>query len=630
MKRTCSTLALLATTSIVPAQHLLLPDDAHLTESNVVSAANGSAAFFCNTGGRFQVLYEASHFVGTAGVSGPIVITRIRFRGEDSESNFGGQIFSGVTIQLGSTALTATGMSTTFASNRATATTTLGPLGTTNVTMLPSLGTVPNNACVDIDLTAIGASFVYDPTSPTRCNLLLDITLPATPSPASNLVPIQDTSGTVATIRGRAVSTSAPASTAGTAQNPPVLSLEFTGQGGHVELIPARNESYGAACGGSPSSFYQLFPFSAAFDLAPGGLTLTPDQVASPAVYAVHAGAGAVDLSQLNATPDSTLDEGLVAHALGFLFHFPGGSTTTIRASTNGFLWLDATMMSADFSPTVLEFLGNTASAPCGARLAPFWHDFHAGRNTVTHANSGLHCKTDTAAGPGHAICYVTWFQLGNFNTGTGGGHSVNTMQCVLDQATGRVEFRYGAMSVLTGGASSLLVNGITGFSRGRIGAVNSVDPQSRDLSLEVPFVTKVEGAASNLGLVAAATPVAGGAVYGGRAFPGQHLTWNANNVPPGSLLGAQLLDVAATRPGFQLPPITAPGCRVSTSLDAVVWQTFLFPGASILGTVPLIVPPGLAGCELFAQFVVLDGLIAGPDLVTAASNAIVHTFGLN
>lgn len=117
------------------------------------------------------------------------------------------------------------------------------------------------------------------------------------------------------------------------------------------------------------------------------------------------------------------------------------------------------------------------------------WYDFHCGRNTATHLVTGLHVLTDTAGGPGNAVCYVTWANIGVFNQNPVGGTSVSTMQCVLHEASGIVELRFGEMQV----TSAQLA--IVGFSPGLVGGVASRNPGPRDISHEVPFATGPDGA---------------------------------------------------------------------------------------------------------------------------------------
>ncbi|MEO6597825.1 MAG: hypothetical protein ABIP94_24020 [Planctomycetota bacterium] len=632
---------LLSTALVLPSQtQLVLPDYQYLCESPTQLSNTGATTWWRGTGGRFQIIYEASHFTSKAGVSGPVTINKIMFRGEDGEPNVGGQSWAGVVVQLGSTSLNNTNMSTTFLANQVPVipnTTTLGLPGVTAVTVLPSLGTTPNNYNIVIDLAALGASISYDPTS-AEPNLLIDIMMPTAatiPVTSGAVMAFQDSIGTVAQVRGEGVTTATLpplALTGTTSATPPVVGIELASGGGDPVLIPARNEYYGAACGGSPSTFYQTFLQGEVFDLS-AGLTLTPDSPTAPTIYTVTSGAGAFDATQVNATPDSIADDFLTAAIpLGFTLNYPGGSTTAIKACTNGFVWLDTAMTSNDLSPSVAELLGTTLTFT--ARLAPFWFDLHAGRNTATHPNSGMHVKIDTSGGAGNAVAYVTWFNTGIFNqvsTLGSGGHVVIQMQCVLRELTGVVEFRYGSM--LTAPSSANTACAIVGFSRGRIAGVGSVDPQSRDLSIEVPFSTKVEVAGvNNMGQTAVATPDAGGAHYSGRMFGGQTLTWNANNVPAGTpqMLGIQLLDIGSSRPGFQLLGITAPNCMVSTTLSPLLWEFFFTPlPASVVGTVPLTVPHGFQGTEIFAQFVVLD-FTAGAPLVFRSSNALKHTIGLD
>jgi hypothetical protein len=423
-------------------------------------------------------------------------------------------------------------------------------------------------------------------------------------------------------VRGAGVNAGTSGASVGSHENPPVLGIELTGGGGNRVVVPARNEAYGAACGGSPSAFYQAFLNGQAFDLR--GLALTPNDPATPTYYTVSGAAEPVDPTFTDYFPESTADDGVVAHPLGFTFYFPGGSTNAIVASTNGFVWLASGVAVSDFSPTLAELLGS--SAP---RLAPFWCDLNCGRNVTTHPLAGLHVQTDTTGGPGNAVCYVTWRDVGVYDSAAVAGTAVHTFQLVLRQATGAVEFRYGSMP--RHAASSLATNPsypvLVGFSRGQIGANPSADPRSRDLSLEVPFTTFPEGGVANLGLSSIGTD-SGGLAYGARAFAGQALYWTADNVPPTAVLGVCLLDIVAARPGFSLPTITAPGCILSTSANAVLWELHVTPGASATTSHPFVVPPGFDGVDLHAQYVVLGGLFGAPDLITVASNALRHTVG--
>jgi hypothetical protein len=67
----------------------------------------------------------------------------------------------------------------------------------------------------------------------------------------------------------------------------------------------------------------------------------------------------------------------------------------------------------------------------------------------------------------------------------------------------------------------------------------------------------------------------------------------------------------------------------VSTSISPVLWEAFVIGGPTVTGT-PALIPHGLEGLPMYAQFVVLDGLLLGGDYVTVASNAVKLTFGLD
>ncbi|MBX3462326.1 MAG: hypothetical protein KF830_04090 [Planctomycetes bacterium] len=647
-------LALAVLGSAVTAQRLVLPDNHNFMEASTYSSSLGDTNQWANAGRRFQVLYEASHFTGKAGVAGPVLITHVRFRGEDGEANQGGQIYSNVQIQLGATSLNAATMVTTFGSpvgptpgtagsNRDPAVTTLGTDGTVpSLTVAASVGSCPNNYCIDIDLMAVGAAFVFDPTGP-RPNLLIDVLVPAAPVntiPGGFLIPMQDTVAHGAGIRGRAIWTGTIAALTGSSDTtPPIVGIEFAGAGGWPTELPARAEYTGAACGGSPSTFYQAFSQDQAFDLG-AGLTLVPDVYPAPNFYTVTSGAAPFDVTRLNAVPNSTLDEAVVTFPLGYSFDYPGGSTATIKPSTNGFLWLDPAMTSASFA--VGTGLLRGVPAALTARFCPFWADLDASRNTGMGTLAGLHIQNDTSGGPGNTVTYVTWRDTSSFRYPTGSpsvfGHGVWNIQCVLHEATGIVEYRYGSMMPFVSTHTGTWTDGncaaIVGFSRGRIGVTPSVDPGSRNLSHEVPFSTSIEGASGNALLTGVATPIAGSIFQTGRMFGGQTLRYNIANIPAGSILAWTILDVGVSEPSIQLPPflgITAPGCGISTSLNPILLphEQFLLPGSSVTGVVPLPIPHGWEGTIITAQAIGID-VFGGPYLIPWSSNAIKYTVGLD
>jgi hypothetical protein len=524
------------------------------------------------------------------------------------------------------------------------------------LTAAPSIGRAPNNDILDIDLST-SPMLPYDPTGP-QPNLLVDIryaSAAVAPDPqGSTMVALQDTTGTIAHVRGRGVySTSAGAASGSLSSVPPTMRVEFAGPGGFATLVPARNERFGAACGGQPSAFYQLFAHDEPFDLRlPGqvdglvGLSLIPDQYPAPNFYTVIGGAPVVDLlNGLLAVPTSNGDDDTMVHTLPAAtnFDYPGavaGGTNVIRASSNGYVIVDPAStegtavpnnFAGDYSPTVAEFLGSAATHL--ARFAPFWHDLSPNKNAVLPFGdplSGLHVVNHLAG----SEVLVTWHRVGRYNSVAPVFQEEHTMQCSLNWATGVVQFRYGPMDEIWGDTFSGAVNGLTGFSRGRIGGVASADPQSRDLSIERPFATKVEGGVNNIGLVSRATTVPGGPVHMGRGFVGQTLFWDVSNVPASIFWGFTLIDLGATRPGILGAPLMSlPECMFSLTPFFLIQDIWIPPMApSLAGVNGLPIPAGyqplLQGAELHAQFVAID--FSAAQLVQHTSNAVKHVIGNN
>lgn len=619
--------------SALHAQQLVLPDFQHLCESATQLGNAGTTAYWRTSGGRFQILYEASHFTGKAGVGGPIWIDKLMFRGEDGEPNLGTQQWNDVRVELGITSLSATAgtFGATFATNRLPATTIMGPLTTiATVTAQPSDGSTPNNYNIVINLAAALASFNYNPLNPTMPNLLIDISMPTPatlPGNSGDVMAMQDASGPAVTVRGRGLSSAVWNAASGTLGAPLVVGIEFSGApGGFNPPVPARNEFYGAACGGEPLSFYQSFLNGQPFDLGGKCLKLSPDSANLPTYYDVDWGTTAFSLPL---TRVSTADDALVTVALPWNVKYPGGpvgGTGTIKACTNGYIWLDPTRVAADTTPTVGKLLGGASST---SRLAPCWYDFHCGRNLVTHPTSGLY--VDITGLAGNRICTITWLDVGVFNsTTTGSGHAVHRMQCNIYEATHAVEFIYGAGSLMplycSNGTTLNPSNpAIVGFSVGSLNAPSSFDPRSRDLSHEMPFRTYPE-ASGNIGLTATATvgDTGGGLAYSGRAFGGQTLQWTASGIPLPQSPGIWLFSLSAIRPGFPfqgfLTP-TQPECMLSVAPDLVAYVSFPAAGTDV--SPPLAFPHGWEGVDFYVQYVSM-----APSWL--ASNALKHTIGLD
>lgn len=59
-----------------------------------------------------------------------------------------------------------------------------------------------------------------------------------------------------------------------------------------------------------------------------------------------------------------------------------------------------------------------------------------------------------------------------------------------------------------------------------------------------------------------------------------------------------------------------------------MLWEVAFLPGSTVTGTRALVIPPGVEGLEVYAQYVLLDGLFGGPSLITATSNTLRHEIG--
>ena len=600
MKSTHSLLALAVLATVASAQTLTIPDT-----QNTINSGTSTTPFAV---GLKQFVYDTTHFTA-AGVTGPITIDRLRFRGADGVRNLGGHVYSNVTVQLGTAAVDYLAMTTTFATNRGTMGTLSAPM---TLTTQPISGAWTNDTWITIDLAANGASFTYDPTL--GADLLIEMIVPTAPVPATNL-PSTACSSTTANGRGQRVTSGTVTATTGTLSGfDPVINMDFTGPGGYTSSVGSWVENRGAGCGQQAQSFYQFTNFIGdRFDLRNGkSLTLTPDNPAAPNFYVVTSGTTAPDLSPaaLGVGAPNIGDDTTVATPLGFTFNFPGGSTTDISQSCNGFIWLASSTLT-DLSPTVLEFRN---SLP---RLAIAWMDQHCGRNTTTHPGSGMYTNVDLTGGPGLGKVTVTWKEIGQFNAAQPGAN-VNTFQCEINE-NGVVEMRYGACNGMLG--SSVL----TGFSRGGTVALPCVDPGNRDLEVETPFTTTLEGTLGALTLAPNTRPFLSTGVA-------TNVIHTLSNLPATTVVAAVVIDFSAFAPSIPLPLGNA-GCMQTVVnpniLDLAISP--VSPWTTIAFTLPLGTSPnagGWMGGVFYTQGVTLD-IDGSGALTTYSSNAIKLALGL-
>ncbi|MCA8974103.1 MAG: VCBS repeat-containing protein [Planctomycetes bacterium] len=524
---------------------------------------------------RSQMLYDATHFTNQ-GIIGPITICRLRFRAEDCESNLGGQLYANANVQLSTAAVDFQGMTTAFASNRGSDNTIVysGP-----ITVTPAGGAQCNDYVIAIDLAT---PFVYDPTSGNDLCVEIDAVAPA--PDATSLVPLACSNNRNVWLARRLSVGDQTTPTGALSDVTPLLLIDFDGPGCPHPVRPTLVQKLGAGSYGHASSYYQHFDKGEYFDLrgSAGVANVIRMTLIDPDNYLVSSGPGAI--TPPTGTP-YVGDDIVVPIALSSPIPYPGGSTLSLSACMNGFVWLGPNTSGA-FTPSIADFLTQMP------RLCAFWHDFHSGRNVSTHPGCGMY--VEYLAGP---TVQVTWQDIGEYNTVSAtGGHSVSTLQMTI-AANGDVEFRFGEMR---GG----LCGGITGFSRGN----GATDPVSRDLSCELPVATNGPddgNHALRLGLT---------------ELPSSPSTFQCTleNIPVGATLALFVYDFPAPNcPGLQ-PAYLAPRALQTVTMSAALLGPFIPTPVPTELSVPVTIPR----CSLIGLPVTLQAaVLAGPFLWT--SNAL-------
>ncbi|HZN40899.1 MAG TPA: trypsin-like peptidase domain-containing protein [Planctomycetota bacterium] len=323
-------------------------------------------------------------------------------------------------------------------------------------------------------------------------------------------------------------------------------------------LVPvlATAVPFGSGCYQTRGCFAQIFAPNT-FDL--GGTvssTVGVSFVPIPNGYTVQAGP---DAWFTPTSPNLGLaDDALATLTLPFSFAFPGGSTTDVRMSSNGFLWLNGTSTDPDLTPSSIEL----AQQP--ARFAPFW------MNLNPAAGGTCHYDVD----PTNTEVYFTWDNVPAYTTGpTGPG---NSFQLVL-RADQSAEFRYRQMP-----NQSLLT--VVGWSRGA-----QMIPPLIDLSAALPFQVSVDQNA--LGFVPINRPILG-----------TSQVINITNIPnPAGSIGLALIGSAAIVPGLNLSVIGAPGCFLNSMAD-VIQPVFPLVGATTPWGLPIPNTTSLSGTHVYCQ----------------------------
>ena len=305
----------------------------------------------------------------------------------------------------------------------------------------------------------------------------------------------------------------------------------------------------GSSCGDCDSVFYEYFATAQAMDLSNSSATMT----LANGDYTVGTGTAAYQ------TPSGTNlmlgDDAQAIVTLPFTLPYPGGSTTSVRVCSNGFvspggnngtLWIPFTSLLLNQYP----------------RWAVAWHDF------APHLGGGvIHDSSPTSV-------TFTWLNVPNSGTSAPG---TSTFQIQL-QANGTVHMIWQNMS--TNGNAYLV-----GWSPGG----GASDPGSVDLTTALPAGISL---CDNLpiDLTTSARPIVGTTI--------QHMVSPVDSATP---FGGLVLSLVQALPPIDLAPYGMPGCFAHTSGGV---NQLWFPAGAASVSIPLTIPndPGLMGVQIVSQ----------------------------
>jgi hypothetical protein len=330
--------------------------------------------------------------------------------------------------------------------------------------------------------------------------------------------------------------------------------------------------SYGVGCP-KPASAYELFAWPTTIDLSNLAIEFTPatggGYVALPSTGFFTGTTNALTFQD---------DQVQGPFALPFPFSYPGGSTTAIDISSNGFIWLqtgNTNSRCCDGDP--FTFLNDPAS------IAALWMDLYP--------PGGGNIYFDVVGSEAH----VTWSAVPEFFSGP-----PQTAQITL-RANG--SFRL-AWQTVANTSHDVLV----GFTQGS----SSVDPGPSDFSAG-PVIVGSGG-----------TPLELRSQAGSRPGIGSTYTMEVDQIPAGSLAGLMVLGLTQLVPGVDLTFLGMQGCELHASLDALL--SYALTGSPTPFPVPIPNNVALAGFLLHAQAATLTPGVN--TLGIATSNGLRITVG--
>jgi hypothetical protein len=546
MQRTSFLLAILAFSAIVSAQStIVIPNGFATTEGSTNNAFPWASSSTAWPGLRTIQIYGPTNFTAQS-VSGPMVITRLRWRADGSATTWTGGTFSTATVRMATAAVPYSAPSTNIPSNFGPDLTTVytGP-----VTFLPGSGGSPGPWVVDITLTS---PFPYDPTNGGLA-IDCDINNSGGIVYSGGTTPQLDVDASPNTQASRVyISAAYPAANGTTYPHGNIIEVTYTTGPGSALL-----SSYGAGCGGQNGlPFYEFFATAPTFDLANSGVSMIFD---GNKTYTVLPGFGTFVPPSGSATVVANGDDVDQIVTLASPFPCPSGPTTSLTVCSNGFVSVGGNGTS--YTPTTAGFLafGQTCFCAC-------WHDFNP-----TAAGSGQ-IKFEEVGN----VSYVTW--SGVYDFGGTSSANANTFQYQFDRGTGIVHIIWQTMSTLGNGF-------LTGFKP----SGPYTDPGPIDISTALPSTITCRGASLAMVLAASARPIIGTSI-----------NLVSSQLPGGTTLGANVLSFTQHNPGIDLTPLGMPGCRQFVGLDA----TNLFIPAGGQGINALVIPnvPAYSGLVLYSQ----------------------------
>ncbi|MBP8298791.1 MAG: hypothetical protein KA020_00390 [Planctomycetes bacterium] len=335
----------------------------------------------------------------------------------------------------------------------------------------------------------------------------------------------------------------------------------------------ATKTNYGTGCNNSYASFFESF---GAFDLNNTTLSFTSTGTG----YVVFPQAGTSTWHTPTSSAITIGDDQVVQFPLGWTLPYPGGSTTDVWVSSNGFVTGVANTLNGCCAFNQAQFL---SAGPCWAAL---WDDLNPGAGgTVTFDSN-----------PATGDAWVTFDNVPRYNTS-----NLNTFQYAF-HASGQVELLWQTCTLTTCGV---------GWSPGLANA----NPGSMDISAAAAIITGPDTAA--LSLAASARPVIGTSV---------NLT--LSNVPSGAPIAAFIFGLFKLDPGISLASIGMPGCFQYGSQEATALSIAPANTTSVVYSIPN--APWLVGVHVVVQGAVYNPAGNHNALGALSSNGVEFGFDVN